>query len=354
MLSAHSSSFAPCRGTPGAGIGARCSRHAQEPSGLVPSVSTSRAEPAGPWRRARVRAQAPGARAQLGRGRERSLRYRPGLPITAAALVSKVPRMALRLTGSTLAPEPPRRRRRARRPRARRCSSAGDLRRLPRAVRPGRRARGRPPPLPGAQGAARAAACAAAQAPQRAAAPRRSSCAAAARPRSTCSRRSRASRCCSTTPASPCTSCGASTRAERAVQRGAATRPVRCRTSARNLARARASAAARSRRAPRPPCTRRCRRSHARAKRVAERARPAEGLRLSLCMIVRDEEEMLPRCLAAVAPAVDEIIIVDTGSTDRTIEIARSFGAQRDRARVDRLVLPTPATSRSTPPPATG
>jgi tetratricopeptide (TPR) repeat protein len=64
-----------------------------------------------------------------------------------------------------------------------------------------------------------------------------------------------------------------------------------------------------------------------RARRVAERARPAEGLRLSLCMIVKDEEEMLPRCLAAAAPAVDEIVIVDTGSCDRTIEIARGFGA---------------------------
>jgi glycosyltransferase involved in cell wall biosynthesis/predicted Zn-dependent protease len=64
-----------------------------------------------------------------------------------------------------------------------------------------------------------------------------------------------------------------------------------------------------------------------RARRVAERARPAEGQRLSLCMIVKDEQEMLPRCLAAAAPAVDEIVIVDTGSTDRTIEIAREFGA---------------------------
>ena len=45
-------------------------------------------------------------------------------------------------------------------------------------------------------------------------------------------------------------------------------------------------------------------------------------------MIVKDEEEMLPRCLEAVAPAVDEIVIVDTGSTDRTIEIARSHGAK--------------------------
>ena len=45
-------------------------------------------------------------------------------------------------------------------------------------------------------------------------------------------------------------------------------------------------------------------------------------------MIVRDEEEMLPRCLAAVAPAVDEIVIVDTGSVDRTVEIAHEFGAR--------------------------
>ena len=65
-----------------------------------------------------------------------------------------------------------------------------------------------------------------------------------------------------------------------------------------------------------------------RATSVANRAKPATGLTLSLCMIVRDEEQMLPRCLAAVAPAVDEIVIVDTGSTDATVEIARSFGAK--------------------------
>jgi glycosyltransferase involved in cell wall biosynthesis len=65
-----------------------------------------------------------------------------------------------------------------------------------------------------------------------------------------------------------------------------------------------------------------------RAERVAAAAQPATGLTLSLCMIVRDEEEMLPRSLAAVRDAVDEIIVVDTGSTDRTIEIAESFGAK--------------------------
>jgi tetratricopeptide (TPR) repeat protein len=65
-----------------------------------------------------------------------------------------------------------------------------------------------------------------------------------------------------------------------------------------------------------------------RALEVAACAQPATGLRLSLCMIVRDEQEMLPRCLAAVAAAVDEIVIVDTGSTDATIELARSVGAR--------------------------
>ena len=66
----------------------------------------------------------------------------------------------------------------------------------------------------------------------------------------------------------------------------------------------------------------------ARAKECAKRARPVSGMTLSLCMIVKDEEEMLPRCLAAVKPAVDEMIIVDTGSSDRTVEIAESFGAR--------------------------
>ena len=66
----------------------------------------------------------------------------------------------------------------------------------------------------------------------------------------------------------------------------------------------------------------------ARAVAIADRAQPADRLRLSLCMIVRDEEEMLSRCLAAVADAVDEIVLVDTGSTDATVEIARSFGAR--------------------------
>lgn len=46
---------------------------------------------------------------------------------------------------------------------------------------------------------------------------------------------------------------------------------------------------------------------------------------ISLCMIVKDEENALGQCLQSVAHIVDEIIIVDTGSIDRTKEIAKEF-----------------------------
>jgi len=46
---------------------------------------------------------------------------------------------------------------------------------------------------------------------------------------------------------------------------------------------------------------------------------------LSLAMIVRDSEATLDRCLKSFAPVVDEVIIVDTGSKDRTLEIAAKY-----------------------------
>lgn len=49
---------------------------------------------------------------------------------------------------------------------------------------------------------------------------------------------------------------------------------------------------------------------------------------LSLCMIVKNEEDNLKRCLESVKDIVNEIIIVDTGSTDHTIEIAKKYGAK--------------------------
>ena len=46
---------------------------------------------------------------------------------------------------------------------------------------------------------------------------------------------------------------------------------------------------------------------------------------ISLCMIVKHEEKNLERCLSSYAPLMDEIIVVDTGSVDKTKEIASRF-----------------------------
>lgn len=54
---------------------------------------------------------------------------------------------------------------------------------------------------------------------------------------------------------------------------------------------------------------------------------PQKPAGISLCMIVRNEEKFLGDCLRSVQGAVDEINIVDTGSNDRTVHIARGFGA---------------------------
>jgi tetratricopeptide (TPR) repeat protein len=50
--------------------------------------------------------------------------------------------------------------------------------------------------------------------------------------------------------------------------------------------------------------------------------------RVSLCMIVKDEEANLPACLESVAGLVQEIVIVDTGSRDGTRQVADRFGAR--------------------------
>lgn len=49
------------------------------------------------------------------------------------------------------------------------------------------------------------------------------------------------------------------------------------------------------------------------------------GVKLSVCMIVRNEEDVLARCLSTASRFADEIIVVDTGSTDRTKEIATHY-----------------------------
>ncbi|HYH66560.1 MAG TPA: glycosyltransferase [Urbifossiella sp.] len=55
---------------------------------------------------------------------------------------------------------------------------------------------------------------------------------------------------------------------------------------------------------------------------------PHRRQRVSLCMIVRDEEHNLRDCLGPVAGLFDEMVVVDTGSTDRTREVARELGAR--------------------------
>lgn len=49
---------------------------------------------------------------------------------------------------------------------------------------------------------------------------------------------------------------------------------------------------------------------------------------VSLCLIARDEEFNLPACLAAAAGLTAEVVVVDTGSTDRTREVAAGLGAK--------------------------
>ena len=51
-------------------------------------------------------------------------------------------------------------------------------------------------------------------------------------------------------------------------------------------------------------------------------------MKISACLITLNEERNLPRCLKSIAPLVDEILIVDSGSTDATLEIAGKFGAR--------------------------
>jgi FkbM family methyltransferase len=55
-----------------------------------------------------------------------------------------------------------------------------------------------------------------------------------------------------------------------------------------------------------------------------------EGLppRLSVCLIAKNEERFLNGCLQSIRGLADQLILVDTGSTDRTVEIARNHGAE--------------------------
>ena len=69
-------------------------------------------------------------------------------------------------------------------------------------------------------------------------------------------------------------------------------------------------------------------REHRRKKRRRSVRSTQKPSSIALCMIVKDEGDFLRACLESVAPLVDEIVVVDTGSTDHSMEVARRFGAQ--------------------------
>lgn len=50
-------------------------------------------------------------------------------------------------------------------------------------------------------------------------------------------------------------------------------------------------------------------------------------MKISVCMMVRNEQELLPLALRSTLGLADEVVVVDTGSTDDTVAIARDFGA---------------------------
>lgn len=51
-------------------------------------------------------------------------------------------------------------------------------------------------------------------------------------------------------------------------------------------------------------------------------------MKISLCMIVKDEESTLSKCLSSAKKFVNEIVILDTGSSDKTVKIAEGYGAK--------------------------
>ena len=55
------------------------------------------------------------------------------------------------------------------------------------------------------------------------------------------------------------------------------------------------------------------------------KTKPAERPHISVCLIVKDEERFLENCLKSIKDIAHEIIIIDTGSRDNTVNIARKY-----------------------------
>lgn len=63
---------------------------------------------------------------------------------------------------------------------------------------------------------------------------------------------------------------------------------------------------------------------------TGERVKPPNGVTVTLCMIVKDEEAIIERCLESMVKYIDRYDITDTGSTDKTKEIIKEFFDSRD------------------------
>ena len=64
--------------------------------------------------------------------------------------------------------------------------------------------------------------------------------------------------------------------------------------------------------------------------------------RVAAVMIVRDEEVNVPHSIGSVRGWADRVWVVDSGSTDRTVEVARSLGAERQSDLMPLLAPPLP------------
>ena len=74
------------------------------------------------------------------------------------------------------------------------------------------------------------------------------------------------------------------------------------------------------------------------------------GVTISLCMIVKNEELNLKGCLESVKDIVDQIIIVDTGSTDATIDIAKTYNAEIYHFKAEALLTHRDSVNKIKPP----
>ena len=64
-------------------------------------------------------------------------------------------------------------------------------------------------------------------------------------------------------------------------------------------------------------------------RRIVDHTAPVSNLTISANLMVKNEEDCVERCLHSIIPCVDEVVVVDTGSTDRTVELIKNFNSPK-------------------------